>query len=324
MKQDRAILAAPFLLALLATAFCVWIALGNDVNFCVTTGCTLYQDFSFFGISLWWFGAGAFAVLALAALFGLAGPGAWFSALTVFADCGFLLLMAVTAPCVSCLVAAAFFALIYLGFRRRKVRGQQKQSGAPAARHSILLWIWLALFVVNLGAVGRSQLDVWPILDEGGEARTRMFFSPACPHCVEGINALSGNLDVAFYPVADNDNDVYRIAKMQNLLGEGMGMAEALAQSAEYETPGIFGQFSPGLLLLRLRLLCNKSHIFAANSRGVPFFEERGLPQGLRKKVSQRERKTSIIDLPRPTENRDATLPIDDGTGQCAPGQPCP
>ena len=107
MKQVRGILGAPFFLTLLAAAFCIWVALGNDVNFCATTGCTLYEDFSFFGISLWWIGAGAFGVLALAALFGLARPGAWLAALMVLADCGFLLLMALTAPCVSCLAAAA-------------------------------------------------------------------------------------------------------------------------------------------------------------------------------------------------------------------------
>ena len=325
MKQVRGILGAPFFLTLLAAAFCIWVALGNDVNFCATTGCTLYEDFSFFGISLWWIGAGAFGVLALAALFGLARPGAWLAALMVLADCGFLLLMALTAPCVSCLAAAAFFAGAYLLFRRG-ARERSHQKGVARKRHSVLLWVWLALFVVNLGAVARSQLDVWPILDEGGDAKTRMFFSPACPHCVEGINALSGRLGVAFYPVADNDSDIYRIARMKELLGEGMSMAEALAQSAEYEIPALIGQFSPSLLILRLHLLRNKAHIFASNSRGVPFFEERGLPAGLKTRINARERKTSILDIPKQDApiNRDPTLPIDDGTGQCAPGAPCP
>lgn len=323
MKQGRGILSAPFFLDLLATAFCVWIALGNDVNFCVTSGCTLYQDFSFFGISLWWYGATAFGLLALCALFGSSSIGSFFAACFLLADTGFLILMAITAPCISCLVAAAFFALSFVLFRRAL---RNAQRGAPI-RSSILAWVWLAFFVINLGAVARSQFEIWPILDEGGEARTRMFFSPTCSHCIDGINALSGNVGVAFYPVADTDEDIFRIAKIRRLLDEGSSLKNAVARAREVEIPGFFGQFSPETLMLRWRLLANKAHIFTANSGGVPFFEERGLPFCLREKKRESVNGAPIYQTPVTSQSGgtgDATLPIDDGSGQCAPGAPCP
>ena len=70
MKQSREILTGSLCVTLLAAAFCVWSAFGNDVNFCVTAGCSLYQDFTVGGVSLWWLGTGTFALLALLALLG--------------------------------------------------------------------------------------------------------------------------------------------------------------------------------------------------------------------------------------------------------------
>lgn len=321
MKQGRAFLAAPFFLDLLAVAFCLWIAFGNDVNFCVTTGCTLYQDFSFFGISLWWYGAAAFGLLVLCALPGFGALGHFFAACFLLADTGFLILMALTAPCVSCLAAAAFFALSFILFRRGAgIRG----AASRPLRSSILIWVWLAFFVINLGAVGRSQFEIWPILDESGDARTRMFFSPSCSHCIDGINALSGNVETAFYPVADTDDDIYRIARIQELLNEGLSLKEAVARAREVQQPDFWGQFAPETLLLRWRLLGNKAHILASNSGGVPFFEERGLPSCLREKKEDagKEERRNAAPSAAPA-NTDPTLPIDDG-GQCAPGVPCP
>ncbi len=106
MKQSREILTGPLCIALLAAAFCIWSAFGNAVNFCAATGCLLYQDFTVGGISLWWLGTGSFAALGLLALLGAAAPGRLLAGLTLLGDICLLLLMALTAPCVSCLVAA--------------------------------------------------------------------------------------------------------------------------------------------------------------------------------------------------------------------------
>lgn len=348
MYRSHAILAGPLFFALLGTAFCVWSALGNDVNFCVTTGCTLYQDFTVAGISLWWFGTAAFGALAGLSLLGAADWGRILAALALFGDICLLLLMAFTAPCVSCLVAALLFAVVY--FLLRRAPAPQSRMHGKERRTSVLLWVWLALFVVNLGAVARSQADVWPILGEGENAATRMFFSPSCRYCIEGINALSGKVDVAFYPLAETDADVWKVARMRALLDEGLNLAQALAQSQNAIAPSGIGSWRPDMLLLRFRLLRNKAHIFAAGSQGVPFFEQRGLPGDIRERVERAHqsrnpagaaagnagRETAPAAAPRDDTPRDERLPLDTGGAfsgtvsdsgagfQCGGGRPCP
>ena len=268
MKQSREILTGSLCVTLLAAAFCVWSAFGNDVNFCVTAGCSLYQDFTVGGISLWWMGTGTFALLALLALLGAAAAGRLLAGLALLGDICLLLLMALTAPCVSCLVVAVFFALSYLGFRQAELaRARERDSHV---RRSVLLWIWVLLFTVNVGAVARSQAEAWPIMGTSEEATVRMFFSPSCPSCREGINILSGHVDVAFYPLAENDNDVYKVAQMRRLLDAGMNLAEALAQAQNVAVPRGLASLSPDLLWLRFKMLRNKAHVFLPGLKPCP------------------------------------------------------
>lgn len=288
MNHSREILTGPLCAALPAAAFSIWTALGNDVNFCVTAGCSLYQDAAPGGISLWWAGAGVFALLALTAILGAPKAGRLMAGLALLGDICLLVLMALTAPCVSCLVVAAFFALCYLAFLRTESTTSRRLGGRP--RRSLLLWIWVLLFVVNLGVVARSQADVWAITDNGDTASVRMYFSPSCPSCREGVALLSGSIDTAFYPLAETDADVFAVARMQQLLNTGMSMADALTQARD--TPIIHGlaAWAPDMLMLRFRMLCNKAHVFMAGSQSVPFFEYHGLPSML---VEQKKRATA-------------------------------
>lgn len=153
-----------------------------------------------------------------------------------------------------------------------------------------------------------------------------MFFSPSCAHCAEGVKALSGSVYMAFYPVADNDSDIFRIARMRELLDKGLNMAEAFEQSSDFPEPGYFSYLNPGLLLLRLRLLVNKAHVFSAGSQGVPFFEYLGLPPDLRKRAAEEARQESrALSSGQGAEDgpRSADLPIEIG-GQCGGAVPCP
>ena len=68
MKQDYGISGGALAAALLGMLFCIWTALGNEVAFCVTAGCSLYQDLVIGGLSMWWIGTAAFGVLAQAEL----------------------------------------------------------------------------------------------------------------------------------------------------------------------------------------------------------------------------------------------------------------
>lgn len=340
MKKPQ-LLMGPLALALLGMAFCLWSAFGNDINFCVTAGCSLYQDFSLGGVSLWWLGTTAFAGLFLLALVGASAWGVVFSALALAGDALLLLLMVFTAPCISCLTVAVFFALSYWAFRRAYADEERRGPQRP----SILLLLWLALFLVNVGVAVRSQNDVWPINElapneEGYIAPSvRMFFSPSCPSCRKGVEILSGKVDVGFYPVTEGPEDLIKILAMRKHLDEGASMAEAMTQ-AQKATRDDVSLWTPDAVWLRFRLLRNKAHIFLAGSRTIPFFEYHGLPAMLTREARRLQPQPSPSAAPgAATEQSRQTPPPGswDGTGaepaflndnpiagQCGGGRPCP
>lgn len=75
MKQAYGIPGGALAAALLGMLFCIWTALGNEVAFCVTAGCSLYQDLVIGGLSMWWIGTAAFGALVFLALLGLSRQG---------------------------------------------------------------------------------------------------------------------------------------------------------------------------------------------------------------------------------------------------------
>lgn len=308
----------PLLAAVLGSVFCIWTASGNALNLCVTTGCSLYQDTTVAGISMWWLGAGAFALLAVIAALGRPWLGLLAAGGCLLADTGLLLLMLLTAPCVGCLLAALFFALCFAAFRHaNKQRGQD-------VRRSWLLLVWGVFFAINIGAVLRTEFSMWAM--HGPEdATVRVYFSPSCSACREAVTNLSGRVNVAFYPLAENTGDTARVAAMLDALSQGANMAEALMRSKDAPAGTLWQQYRPDTLLLRFRLLRNKAHVLAAGSSTVPFIEYHGLPAGLiARKPAPRQAQQGGAPSP---AAQDATLPIDTGiAGSCGGGTatPCP
>ena len=304
----------PLFFALLGMAFCAWSASGNSLNFCVTTGCLLYQDITVAGISMWWLGSAAFGVLLLLALLGRPWLGVLVAGTFILADIFLLILMLVTAPCVGCLFAAMLFALCYAGFRQHNNRKASRPS------RSWMLLVWGLLFVINIGAVVRAEVSTWAISGPQ-DATVRVYFSPSCSACREAVNALSGRVNVAFYPIEESAEDVASIADMHHAVSRGAGMAEALAGAKARELKTFWENYNPDMLLLRFRLLRNKAHVMASGSHTVPFIEYQGLPAGLGQKAAA-SRPASRDAAP-----RDATLPLDgEIAGSCggASGTPCP
>lgn len=324
MKRPHQLFPGILSIAVLAAAFCIWSAFGNEVNICVTSGCALFQDTAIAGISLWWAGGVTFTALAAAALMGAAQLGLVLAGLALLGDICLLLLMAVTAPCVSCLIVASLFAIIYSCFRHAAHNSRSPLPGEKPGR-SLLLFLWGLLFIVNAGTALRTQADVWPITDNGNEASVRMFFSPSCPSCQEGIALLSGHVDVAFYPLAENEADIYRVARMQRLLDNGVSLADAVAKSQDVTAQSTMAATAPDMLLLRLRMLRNKAHVFMAGSQTVPFFEYHGLPSMLKKTARQPagQAQAPAAQTP-PSPIGSADLPLDPQvSGQCSGTTPC-
>lgn len=319
------VMPGPLLLSALGAAFCVWSASGNALNLCVTTGCSLFQDFTIGGISMWWFGAVGFALLVLLSLSGRPMLGVAGAGLCVVLDVLLLALMLATAPCVGCLFAALLFALVYLAFRHSNNKRDQH------LRRSWLLLLWAALFVANVGAVVKAEADTWPMHGPNDPA-VRLFFSPSCSSCREAVNALSGRVNVAFYPLVENDQDLPAIAVMIAAVDKGDSMAEALAATKNLPAVSTLGLYAPEYWLLRFRLLCNKAHVLASGSESIPYMEFHGLPNFLSPSRSAAPSRPetpmgTTVEIGPGGNSQDDTLPIDTGVAGSCGGvdtPPCP
>ena len=255
--------------------FCLWVYAGTGEQVCFTAGCSLYQQSSVAGLPLWWIGVAGFAVLGLLAMTGrivLAYMAAW---LGILIDAGLLALMLLTAPCFNCLIVAVLLMTAFVSLRRVV---QDRSWSAQKQGRSVLVCVWAFFFICNVGIVLKSSVPLWDLSENAQDASVRMFFSPSCSKCRQGVAQLSGNIDVAFYPVAETDWDVKRIAHMQESLAKGMNMYEAFAASNTVERPTKLELYSPSMIVLRLKLLCNMAHIYMEGGRVVPYIEYRGLP----------------------------------------------
>lgn len=270
--SSRRVLWGPLSVSLGGALFCFWATLGHELSLCVTAGCKLFLDASVGGISLWYYGMGAFMVLSVAAVSGMGRLGSVLAGLCLLGDVGLLALMAMSAPCVSCLAVALIFAVTYATFRKTHITGGQSST-------SWLLLAWALLWLINISAVGQAYLGSWAMQGDPEQAGIHVYFSPSCPSCQKALYALSGNIEAAFYPVVEKDEDVAYVAHMLRLQQQGLNLATAHEQAMR-QAQSISGWkiWSPDIMLLRFRMLRNKAHIFISGANAVPFLEYRGIP----------------------------------------------
>ncbi|NDY57592.1 hypothetical protein G3N56_12705 [Desulfovibrio sulfodismutans] len=253
------------LMALAGVVLCVAQALGYAEILCVTEGCALHENTTVFGLSLWWWGAAAFAGLGVLALMGRAGLASRAGLLCLAADIGLLALMALTAPCLTCLVAGALFLAFYLCATPRE--------GVFRRLPLAIILAWALAFSPNLFAVGKEAMQPWPLVGPQAAA-VRLFFSPTCPACRDAVAVMS-RLDkpfLGFFPIAGTEEEVRMVARTVNGLEAGLSLPEALARSGDGE-PVEVG------LLLRFRLLKNKVAYLGGRPDGVPHLQINGWPR---------------------------------------------
>jgi hypothetical protein len=246
-------------------ALCVAQALGYAEALCVTDGCALHENTAIFGLSLWWWGTMAFAALLGLSLWG----GATLAALAGFAclaaDAAFVAYMALTAPCLTCLMAGALF-LVYALAAGRRAGGLGRVSMA-------VVLVWGLAFSPNLFAMAREAMRPWPMV--GTEtAAVRLFFSPTCPACRDAVASLS-RLDkpfLGFFPIAGTEEEVRMVARTVEGLSSGLSLPEALARSGE-------GQPARVDVGLRWRLFKNRIAYLGGRPEGVPHLQINGWPR---------------------------------------------
>ncbi len=202
--------------------FCVLAAFGWAERICVTSGCDLYSDWTLLGLSLWWWGAGGFALLAATSL-AMPAAALVLASVGLAADAVLLTIMAFMAPCGNCLIAGSGFLLVWLCLR--KAGGERSLAG------TVLTVVWLMALTPNLLGLA-SDGPGWAVYGPEN-ARMYIYFSPSCPHCRRAVMDLAANLpgDVAYIPVSENSTDVERIIALHKAVENGVPFRTAFPTS---------------------------------------------------------------------------------------------
>lgn len=290
--KSRRFLILPFLLALIGAAFSLWNGMDAGSVPCITEGCSLFQNFTVGGFSLWWMGVALFVLLLPIALVGAAGGGWFVSGVALGLDCVLLIVMALTAPCFSCMVVAALIALSYWRFREDVYLQQTMGRSGRENTRSWLLVLWSVLFVINVGLIARGAVTPWPMQlpEDDSVARVNIYFSPTCGACRQLILGMPPEeaAQVAWYPVIEDGQSLPAIEAMHKAVMEGTPLRRAFAASLDTPPPDLWTIISsPRLLLLQFRLWVNQAHVLRAGNSTLPFIEFRGLPEALLKSGSR-------------------------------------
>ena len=259
--------------ALLGLIWCGYVAFPTATPLpCSTSGCALFRDSKFAGVSLWWAGGAYFFLLTVLCLRGnrhLARP---LAGLALFLDAILLIIMFLTAPCFDCLVVAALMGLCYYTLRS-SANGDGWFTGNEAT-HSLLLPVWFGLFLGNSVLAANEQL---PLYSLGNKRSTEIsvYFSPSCPACREAILSL-GNAAV-LYPVAESAGDTESIIRFAALLESNVPIQLALERCLNPDEPLPYLPFyETGLL--RMQLLRNKAALLRQGFRALPLIQVNGMP----------------------------------------------
>ncbi|MDL2207423.1 hypothetical protein LJB82_01710 [Desulfovibrio sp. OttesenSCG-928-M16] len=256
--------------ALLGLAWCGYMAFPTATPPpCATSGCALFRDTKFAGLSLWAVGGAYFFLLAVICLRGNRHLARFLAFLALLFDALLLLIMYLTAPCFDCLVAAIFIGLCYITLRNGGDGWFQEKTGP-----SVLLPIWFGLFLGNAMLAGNEMLPMHSI-DGKEKSDVRIFFSPSCPSCREALLAFGDK--ATLYPVLEGAGDLSSIIKLETYLAAKMPMSEALSRSLDP------AQTVPELsfvasLVLDLQLLRNKAALMRQGFRALPLIQINGMP----------------------------------------------
>jgi hypothetical protein len=263
LSADRtpriALVALPALFGLI---FCSLNAAGAEL-LCVSRGCGIYSGYTLRGVSIDLLGAAGFGAILLFSLLARQRPLFRFLLFTALIgglviDTLFLVWQILYWPCTSCLAVALLLVLCVLG----------AMAAFPTFRTNtvlLVLLLWLVAFVPVAVAAGKELLlQPWPALGPA-DAPVAVYFSPTCPACEKTVQdilnlpALAGQ--VAFYPIAKNEEDLQRLARMLEQEGE----VDILALFTASDGPPVESG-----LALRWKLARNKMSLARLGADTVP------------------------------------------------------
>lgn len=311
-------------LSLLGLVFCLAVAsgVGNDA-LCFTEGCALIKEITVWGISLWWFGVAAFALLSLICFFRQRALAYLFASLFLLVDCALLILMFFLAPCVNCLVAGLLFFCVWMALSWRS----SSMLVSPRIVHSGLSVIWGFLFVLNAATAVSQAVPLWSMPHQTSSKIT-VFFSPSCPACRKAIDVFGSQ--AVFYGVAENEEDLAMLWDIETRLRRGQQLDRAmkdicfLQEAGQYVPPALpFWEKS----WLRLKTLRNQAAIQRSGFKALPVILFEGLPLALTETGNTGKTANGATGAPEAANASDAAdVPVDFGkTLECGQhsAEPC-
>lgn len=283
-NRSKGILLLPFFLAIIGILFSFWNLLSPQSVPCISAGCNLYQHSEVDGFTLWWFGLFGFGILAIVAIIRKAHIGRIIAAIGLAIDSILFAIMAMTLPCMSCLVVGCLLAFSYLSFRKASFSfSNDVNSEHIIITRSWLVTIWSVLFFVNIVLLARELITPWA-LDVGDKSRSStisIYFSPTCPACRKLILTLpeSEIQKSTWYPITEESQDIASIAMLERIvMNRQIPFAEAFSIALEAQPFSFWDRLSFQNIILQLRLWINRAHVLVQGDGRIPLLEFRGIP----------------------------------------------
>ncbi len=293
----------PFLLSIIGVSFCAFNALNVSEPGCITSGCTLFHGFSIAGISMWWLGTVFFSTVFLLSIFKKLYYIIFFAGLGLLIDCFLLIILILTLPCLSCLGVALLIALIYYFARQEYNNKENNHENAL----SPMLIIWACLVVINLSLSVKESVKPYSISSANNQNQVVAYVSPSCPSCIELVRNISkSNLSaITWYPVAEDENDIFKIAKIQELISQGQDFQTAFVSAVDNaSTEKSYDLLYPTMLYLQFKLFVNKAHVLSDNGGVMPYIKFSGLPSFMLQKKQAEEPKKKVENNVEPSAEK--------------------
>lgn len=239
-----------------------------------TDHCGVFANFTFMGFSLWWLSTLVFAAILLLSLFGFAYLIRLITAAALFLDVFLFLVMLTTTICIMCMGVGILFAFSYYA-----VRYENRRPIQPYPK-TVLLTVWCILFIALAGSGINAGQKAYPLV-QAENATANVFFSPSCPACRQLLLAEYANKNISWYPVEENEKDIWRILYMQERLTAGDTLEQAFLkaeQAKPEEKAGLFSSFDWDYFVLQYEVWKN-SAIVKRRTSFLPYTEVLGVPK---------------------------------------------
>lgn len=239
-----------------------------------TEACGLFANFTIMGVSLWWISAVFFTVILILSLFGFAYCIRVITAIALFVDVFLLFVMLNTTLCILCVCAGILVACSYY-----TVRYENRRPLDPYPK-TFLLSLWSIMFVLLLGsAINANQRGISFAKVEN--PTTNIFFSPSCPACKKILMAEHENKNIAWYPVEEKENDIWRILFMQERIDAGDTVYQALLKAEENkpeERIELVDMLKFKYVVMQYKVWKNTA-IVKRRTQAIPYIEVFGVPR---------------------------------------------